>query len=180
MRRSNPLDLFNGSVADIRGFIPLSDPQNKGNVRLSGGFRAPEANLGSHGWRHRDRRSLSSWRGQPDWNWARLSCEGHDLCSQQGGGEGGRSEPGARSVSLSSGTVVEPPRGQLYQHAPALRRQLRSSSKQQTRNNRRRRRAALAGSERAGRHASGTRASPGAFWNGTERTRLIKECEQQG
>lgn len=27
---SNPLDLFEGSVADIRGFIPLSDQQNKG------------------------------------------------------------------------------------------------------------------------------------------------------
>lgn len=47
--RSNPLDLFTGSVADIRGFIPLSDQQNKGIARLSGGFGAPEVNLGSHG-----------------------------------------------------------------------------------------------------------------------------------
>lgn len=39
--------LFKGSAADIRGFIPLSDQQNKGNFHASGGFGAPEATLGS-------------------------------------------------------------------------------------------------------------------------------------
>lgn len=96
---------------------------------------------------------------------------------------GGRFEPGVRSISFSSGTVDEPRGSQLYQHDPALRHQLRSSrkrrEKQRTRNNRRRRRSALEGSGRAGHHAGGTRANPGAFWNRPERNRTIEKCEQK-
>lgn len=101
VRCSNPLDLFNGSVADIRRFIPLPDQQNKGNVCVSGGFRAPEANLGSHV-------SVSFGPPTPEQMIVvhlerpagleldpQLSWEGRDLCRQEGGGEGGRSKPGA-------------------------------------------------------------------------------------
>lgn len=102
--------------------------RTKENVHVSGGFGAREAILGSH-----------------------VSCRFQDgdtgtnnqypvrEASRTGNGLGDSAvraptsvvgapfEPGARSVSFSSGTVDEPRGSQLYQHDPALRHQLRSS-----------------------------------------------------
>lgn len=174
VRCSNPLDLFSGSVADIRGFIPLSDQQNKGDVHVSGGFRAPEANRGS------PEQTIFVQFERPaglelD---PQLRCEGRDLCSQEGGGERKVRAGGPICVPLFR-TVVEPPRSQLCQHDPALRHQLRSSSNrrqnQQTRNHRRRRRG-----------QNGQAATPAAhvqtrehFGTEPKKRGFSKECEQK-
>lgn len=174
MRRSNPLDLFSGSVADIRGFIPPFRTKQTLVV-----FRPPEAKLGSHV-------SVSSGTATPeqmisvqqDWNWTRSSA-GRVATSavrrEAEREEGQRRGPGPR-LSLQ-GLLSTNCINTIRRSAASCLRPSRRENRRRG-NNRRRRRAASEGSGRAGRHASGTRANPGAFWNRTEGNRFVKECGQ--
>lgn len=159
--------------------------RTKENVHVSGGFGARGAILRSHVLCQFQDGDTGTNNGRPVREASRTGngLGGSAVRAPTSAVGGGGLSRGPQSISFSSGTVDEPQGSQLYQHDPALRHQLRSSrkrrEKQRTRNNRRRRRSALEGSGRAGHHAGGTRANPGAFWNRPERNRTIQKCEQK-